>query len=94
MWSRVCGSRWKQVEAVNHFQKFTPGLTKMKQLLELKFVILCIPFPRHNDYEGPSQYIPVVQGHSYAVRGWIKLLNDEGQGQPVRLEVDFKFSGK
>ncbi|XP_070190257.1 anti-sigma-I factor RsgI6-like [Littorina saxatilis] len=47
---------------------------------------------RKNTYDGPSQWISVVRGHSYSASGFIKLTIDLSHGQDLQLEVDFEFS--
>nr|KAG5711837.1 hypothetical protein BaRGS_026278 [Batillaria attramentaria] len=45
---------------------------------------------RQESWQGPSQYIHVVSGHTYHVSGYIKLLNDQAghQGQNVSMMFD------
>ncbi|PVD26372.1 hypothetical protein C0Q70_14046 [Pomacea canaliculata] len=46
---------------------------------------------RWNSWEGPYQFVNVSRAHTYHVSGYIRLLNDEGNGQTVRLEIDFEY---
>nr|KAG5694098.1 hypothetical protein BaRGS_033717 [Batillaria attramentaria] len=48
---------------------------------------------RQHDYDGPSQYVSINPGETYAVTGWAKLGDDGGTGQDLILEFDFTVQG-
>ncbi|KAK7106458.1 hypothetical protein V1264_017712 [Littorina saxatilis] len=47
---------------------------------------------RQENWQGPSQYVSVQPGHQYHVTGYVKLLNDNGHAQSVKMTLDYHFA--